>query len=214
VKLYSYFVSSASYRARIALNLKGIEYEYVSIDANKGEHLAAEYLAVNPQGLLPALVDGDNTLTQSLAIIEYLEETRPDPPLLPADPVERARVRALALVPACEMHPVNNRRVRNYIAEDLGHGRDGMISWVGRWNARGFETLEAMLSGNPHTGVFCHGDRPTLADVYLVPQVDVARRFETDVSPYPTVLRIAEACLELPEFQAAKPENQPDAPPS
>lgn len=212
MKLYSYFASSASYRARIALNLKGIEYEYVSIDANKEEHLAPEYLAVNQQGLIPSLVDGDLVLTQSLAIIEYLEETRPDPPLLPADPAERARVRALALIPACEMHPVNNRRIRNYIAEDLGHGRDGMISWMGVWNAKGFETLEAMLSDSPHTGRFCHGDRPTMADVYLVPQVDVARRFETDVSPYPTVLRIEEACLALPEFEAARPENQPDAP--
>ena len=212
MKLFSYFVSSASYRARIALNLKGIAYEYVAIDANSAEHLAPEFLAVNPQGLIPALVDGDHVLTQSLAIIEYLEETHPEPPFLPADPVERARVRALALVPNCEMHPVNNRRIREYIVNDLDLGRDTMIKWMGNWNAKGFATLEATLSDSPHTGVFCHGDRPTLADIYLIPQLDIARRFESDVSSYPTVLRIEEACLALPEFDAARPENQPDAP--
>lgn len=214
MKLYNAFISSASYRARIALNLKGIEYEYVSVDPRKEEHVAPDYLAINPQGLVPTLVDGDHTLTQSLAIIEYLEEIHPEPPLLPFDPVERARVRALALIPDCEMHPVNNRRIREYIVNDLDLGRDTMIAWIGHWNARGFGTLEALLGDSPHTGVFCHGDRPTLADVYLVPQLDAARRFETDVSPYPTVLRIEEACLELPEFQAAMPQNQPDAPES
>ena len=212
MKLYNWFASSASYRVRIALNLKGIEYDYFSIDANNEEHLAPEYLAINPQGLIPTLMDGDHLLTQSLAIIEYLEETRPDPPFLPTDSIGRARVRALALIPDCEMHPVNNRRIREYIVNDLGLGRDTMISWMGHWNAKGFATLEALLGDSPHTGTFCHGDRPTVADIYLVPQLDVARRFETDVSPYPTVLRIEEACLELPEFQAAMPENQPDAP--
>ena len=211
MKLYNWCVSSASFRARIALSLKGIDYEYVSVDPSQNEHLAPQYLAINPQGLVPTLVDGNHVLTQTLAIIEYLEETRPEPPLLPVDPVERARVRALALVPDCEMHPVNNRRIREYIVNDLALGHDTMISWIGHWNAKGFATLEALLSQSPHTGVFCHGDRPTMADVYLVPQLDAARRFETDVSPYPTVLRIEAACLALPEFQAAMPQNQPDA---
>lgn len=212
MKLYNWFVSSASYRARIALNLKGIAYEYVSIDAGKEEHLGPDYLAINPQGLIPTLADGDHLLTQSLAIIEYLEEIKPDPPLLPTAAVERARVRALALIPDCEMHPIINRRIREYIVNDLDLGHDAMIDWIGHWHGKGFETLEAMLGGSPHTGVFCHGDRPTLADIFLVPQLEVARRFETDLSPYPTVLRVDEACRALPAFQAAMPENQPDAP--
>ena len=176
------------------------------------EHLSSEYGEINPQGLVPVLVDGEHTLSQTLAIMEYLEEVYPEPPLLPDDPVERARVRALALVPDCEMHPINNRRIREYLVNDLELGHETMIEWIGHWNARGFAILEALLSESPHTGVFCHGDRPTVADVFLVPQLDAARRFETDLSPYPTVLRIEEACLALPEFQVASPGNQPDAP--
>tara|TARA_Y100001934_G_scaffold137202_1_gene165531 strand:- start:4322 stop:4966 length:645 start_codon:yes stop_codon:yes gene_type:complete len=212
VKLYSFYISSAAYRARIALNLKGLAYEYIAIDMFAEEHLSSEYGEINPQGLVPVLVDGEHTLSQTLAIMEYLEEVYPEPPLLPDDPVERARVRALALVPDCEMHPINNRRIREYLVNDLELGQETMIEWIGHWNARGFATLEALLSESPHTGVFCHGDRLTVADVFLVPQLDAARRFETDLSPYPTALRIEEACLALPEFQAASPGNQPDAP--
>tara|TARA_B100000686_G_C16376082_1_gene755017 strand:- start:7 stop:651 length:645 start_codon:yes stop_codon:yes gene_type:complete len=212
MKLYSFYISSAAYRARIALNLKGIAYEYIPINMFAEEHLTPEYYEIHPQGLVPVLVDGGRTINQTLAIMEYLEEVYPEPSLLPADPAERARVRALALIPDCEMHPINNRRVRDYITKDLGISHESMIEWIGHWNAIGFAALEAFLSEGQHTGVFCHGDRPTLADVFLVPQLDAARRFETDLTPYPTVLRIEESCLELPEFQAAMPINQPDAP--
>ena len=214
VKLYNTYISSASYRVRIALNLKGLEYEFVSVNPFKGDNLKPEYLAVNPQGVVPTLVDGRHTLTQSLAIIEYLEETRPDPPLLPADPLERARVRALALVPACEMHPINTPRVRKHLANDLGLDQETSVAWGGHWNGLGFGTLESLLNDSPHTGTFCHGDSPTLADLCLVPQLFVARIVQTDVSSYPTLLRIEEACLALPEFRAAMPENQSDSPSS
>ncbi len=212
MKLYNTYISSASYRVRIALNLKGLEYEFVSVNPFKGDNLRPEYLAVNPQGVIPSLVDGPRTLTQSLAIVEYLEETRPDPPLLPADAPGRARVRALALVPACEMHPVNTPRVRKHLADGLGLGPDAPAAWGAHWNGLGFGALEALLRDSPDTGAFCHGDGPTLADLCLVPQLFVARVVGTDVSPYPTLLRIEEACLALPEFRAAAPENQPDAP--
>ncbi|MBH62136.1 MAG: maleylacetoacetate isomerase [Alphaproteobacteria bacterium] len=212
MQLYNTFISSASYRVRIALNLKGVAYEYVSVNPLKGDNLKPEYLSVNPQGLIPTLVDGQNTLTQSLAIMEYLEETHPEPPLLPADPVGRARVRALSLVPACEMHPVYTPRVRQYLANELGLDQETSIAFGGHWIGLGFGTLESQLKDSPHTGMFCHGDRPTLADVCLVPQLFIARVVQADVSPYPTLLRIEEACLALPEFKAAHPDNQPDAP--
>ena len=214
MKLYNTYISSASYRVRIALALKGLKYEFISVNPFKGDNLKPEYLAVNPQGVVPTLIDGRHTLTQSLAIVEYLEETHPDPPLLPADPVERARTRALALAPACDMHPINTPRVRRYLADDLGLDGETTAAWGGHWNGLGFGALEALLADSPHTGRFCHGDAPTLADVCLVPQLFVARVVKTDVSPYPTLLRIEEACLALPEFRAAMPENQPDAPDS
>lgn len=214
MKLYNTYISSASYRVRIALALKGLEYEFISVNPFKGDNLKPEYLAVNPQGVVPTLIDGRHTLTQSLAIVEYLEETHPDPPLLPADPVERARARALALAPACDMHPINTPRVRRYLADDLGLDGETAAAWGGHWNGLGFGALEALLADSPHTGRFCHGDAPTLADVCLVPQLFVARVVKTDVSPYPTLLRIEKACLALPEFRAAMPENQPDAPES
>ncbi len=212
MKLYNTYISSASYRVRIALALKGLEYEFISVNPFKGDNLRPEYLAVNPQGVVPTLIDGRHTLTQSLAIIEYLEETRPDPPLLPADPGERARARALALTPACDMHPINTPRVRRYLADDLGLDGEAAAAWGSHWNGLGFGALEALLADGPRAGRFCHGDAPTLADVCLVPQLFVARAVKTDVSPYPTLLRIEEACLALPEFRAAMPENQPDAP--
>lgn len=212
MKLYSFYISSAAYRVRIALNLKGIAYEYIPIDMFAEEHLTPEYHAIHPQGLVPVLVDGGRTLNQTLAIVEYLEEVYPEPSLLPTDPAGRARVRALALIPDCEMHPINNRRIREYITKDLALSRESMIGWIGHWTAMGFAALEVFLSDGYHTGAFCHGNRPTMADVFLVPQLDAARRFEADLTPYPTVLRIEKACLELPEFQAAAPTNQPDAP--
>lgn len=211
-RLFSFHASSASYRARIALNLKNIEYEYVAIDATSEENRSKAYLDLNPQGLIPTLEINGQVLVQSMAIIEYLDETQPTPALLPSDPFERARIRALAQITGCEMHPINNKRVREFITNDLGLSHETLITWMGHWNALGFESLEAMLVDSPYTGKFCHGDYPTMADVYLVPQLDLARRFKIDVSKYSTILRIEEGCLNLTEFSTAKPENQPDAP--
>jgi maleylpyruvate isomerase len=212
MKLYDYFRSSAAYRVRIALNLKGLELESRrSVHLRKGEQRAADYRSVNPQGLVPALVDGDNVLTQSLAIIEYLDETRPEPPLLPADPAGRARVRAIAQAIACDIHPLNNLRVLKYLVGPLGVTDAQKDEWYRHWVRAGFEALEGMLTPAAGTGQFCHGDRPTLADVVLVPQVYNAERFDIDAAAYPTIHRIAEACRAMPAFAAAAPELQPDA---
>lgn len=212
MQLYGYFRSSATYRARIALNLKGIEYRLMVCHLRKGEQRDPAYLALNPQGLVPALATDDGAvLTQSLAIIEYLDETHPQPPLLPDDPIGRARVRSLAQLIACEMHPLNNLRVLKYLKAPLGHDQSTIDAWYRYWVAAGFDALEQRLAGEAATGAFCHGDRPTLADVCLVPQVTNARRFDCDLEPYPTIRRIDAACLELAPFQAAAPERQPDA---
>ena len=211
MKLYGYFRSSAAYRVRIALNLKGVDAEQASVHLRKGEQKQPPFAAINPQKFVPVLVDGEVSLTQSLAIIEYLEETHPQPPLLPADPAGRARVRALALAVACDIHPLNNLRVLNYLKAPLGHDEETRNAWYRHWVAEGFAALEAMLAGDPATGRFCHADTPTLADVCLVPQVANAERFDCDLAPYPTVRRIAEAARALPAFAAAAPEKQPDA---
>lgn len=210
MKLYTYFRSSAAYRVRIALNLKGIAYEPKFVHLRRGEQRSPDFLALNPQGLVPVLVDGNHVLTQSLAIIEYLEELYPKPPLLPQSAQARARVRALAYAVACEMHPLNNLRVLNYLETALGHIETKRLAWYRHWIAEGFTALEQMLA-NPSTGAFCHGETPTLADVCLVPQVYNAVRFGCDLSSFPTVRRINQACLALPAFRAAAPENQPDA---
>ncbi len=212
MKLYGYFRSSAAYRVRIALNLKGLTYEQVPVNLIQGEERTRAYLERNPQGLVPALeLDDGRVLAQSLAICEYLEETHPDPPLLPADAAARARVRALALVVACEMHPLNNLRVLRYLSTELDLDEEARNRWYCHWIAEGFAGLEALLAGVPAAGAFCHGDSPTLADVCLVPQVYNARRFGCDLAPYPTVRRISAACEALPAFQAAEPARQPDA---
>jgi maleylpyruvate isomerase len=212
MKLYGYFRSSAAYRVRIALNLKGIDYQLAIRHLRKGEQRDPAFLAINPQGLVPALeTDEGAVLIQSLAIIEYLDETCPEPPLLPVDPAGRARVRALAQLIACEIHPLNNLRVLKYLKDPLGHDQPTIDTWYRHWVATGFEALEQGLSGASETGEFCHRDRPTLADVCLVPQVANARRFDCDLTPYPTIRRIDAACLELAPFQAAAPERQPDA---
>lgn len=212
MKLYSYFRSSAAYRVRIALNLKGIAYEQVPVNLLKGEEKGDDYRKVNPQGLVPALVTADGrVLTQSLAICEYLEEVYPYPPLLPADAAGRARVRALANLLACEIHPLNNLRVLQYLTGTLGVDEEQKLAWYRHWVVEGFNALEALLADSSNTGRFCHGDQPTLADVCLVPQVFNARRFKCELSPYPTIQRIGEACEALPAFQAAAPEQQPDA---
>ena len=213
MKLYDYFRSSAAYRVRIALNLKGVvPDERTFVHLRMGSQRAQDYLALNPQGLVPALaLDDGEVLTQSLAIIEYLDETRPEPPLLPVAPPARARVRGIALAIACEIHPLNNLRVLNYLIGTLGVAREQKDGWYKYWVDVGFEALEKKLSQERETGVFCHGNAPTLADVCLVPQIANARRFNIDLSPYPTLTRIEAACLALPAFAGAAPERQPDA---
>jgi maleylacetoacetate isomerase len=213
VRLYDYFRSSAAYRVRIALNLKGIspdERTYVHL--RMGNQRAQDFLALNPQGLVPALaLDDGAVLTQSLAIIEYLDETHAEPPLLPRDPAARARVRAIALSIACEIHPLDNLRVLNYLMGTLGATREQKDGWYRYWIDVGFEALEKRLAREPATGRFCHGERPTIADIFLVPQMANARRFEIDLSPYPTLLRIESACNAVPAFADAAPAAQPDA---
>jgi maleylacetoacetate isomerase len=211
--LYSYWRSSASYRVRIALNLKQIEYDTrpVHLVRDGGEQRSPEYLAVNPQGLVPAFVEGGLTITQSLAIVAYLDETRPEPPLLPADPADRARVRSLALAIACDVHPLNNSGVLRFLAEEFGVDDAGRQCWYRNWIRRGFVAMEERLAGDRATGRFCHGDAPGLADVFLVPQVYNAERFGCDLTPYPIIRRINASCLELEPFRAAAPEAQPDA---
>ncbi|MCF7766190.1 MAG: maleylacetoacetate isomerase [Achromobacter pulmonis] len=213
MQLYSYFRSSAAYRVRIALNLKGLPYEYLAVHLLKegGQQLSADYRKVNPTALVPTLVDGDTVIGQSLAIIEYLEETHPQAPLLPADAAGRARVRDLALGIACDTHPLNNLRVLKYLKHTLGVDEAAKTAWYQHWVRQGLEALEAQLAGSAATGKFCHGDTPTMADLCLVPQVANARRFDCDLGAMPTVVRIDTACRELPAFDAAAPGKQPDA---
>ena len=213
MELYTYFRSSAAYRVRIALNLKGLkaDYRYVHLVKDGGQQHKPEYLALNPQGLVPALVDHGQVLTQSLAIIEYLEETHPQPPLLPKDAMGRARVRALAQVVACDIHPLNNSRLLKYLERELHADETARNTWYRYWVVEGFMALEKLLAGNSRTGKFCHGDQPTLADICLVPQVFNARRFEIDLAPFPTIHRINDYCLTLQAFADASPEKQADA---
>jgi maleylacetoacetate isomerase len=210
MKLYSFFRSSASYRVRIALGLKGLTYEYQTVNL-RGDQNAPGYRSINPQGLVPALDDNGQILVQSLAIIEYLDERHPDPPLLPATPAERARVRGLALIIACDIHPLNNLKVLNYISGPMGQSEEVKLAWYRHWIAEGLSSLEAMVASHPATGRFCHGDRPGLADVCLVPQLYNARRYECDLTPYPTLRRIDAECAALSAFETARPEKQPDA---
>lgn len=212
MKLYGYYRSSAAFRVRIALNLKGLAPEHAFIHLRRGEQREAAFAALNPQKFVPVLETDDGArLTQSLAIIEYLDEVHPHPALLPADPVDRARVRALALAVACDIHPLNNTRVVRHLGTVLGLDEAATNAWYRHWITEGFAALEAMLAGNPRTGRFCHGDQPTLADVMLVPQVYNAERFACDLAPYPTVVRLATAARALPAFADAAPERQPDA---
>lgn len=211
MELYTYYRSSAAFRVRIALNLKGLAYTPRTVHLRKGEHRAPGYLGVNPQGLLPTLVVDGRRLTQSLAILEYLEERYPQPALLPTDPLGRARVRALAELVACEMHPLNNLRTLEYLRAHCGQDEAGIATWYRHWIADGFEKLEATLRQDGGTGTYCHGERPTIADCCLVPQIFNARRFDSDLSPYPTTMRIFEACMKLDAFQRAQPSAQPDA---
>ncbi len=210
MKLFGFFRSSAAFRVRIALNLKGLAYEDAFVHLRRGDQRGADYLGVNPQGLVPALeIDGE-TLIQSPAIIEYLDEIHPEPPLLPADPAGRARVRALAAIVACDIHPINNLRVLRYLNRPLGHDQTAIETWYNHWIATGFAALESLIAGDPRSGRFCHGDRPGLADIALVPQVVNSERYKLDLSPYPTVARIHAECMRLDAFSAAHPSNQPD----
>lgn len=213
MKLYSYFRSSASYRVRIALNLKGLPYETVPVHLLKqgGEQFTPDYRALHPDALVPTLLDQDVALTQSLAIIEYLEETHPQPPLLPADPLSRAWVRSLALTIACDIHPLNNLRVLRYLQQDMGISDDHKNRWYRHWCEQGLAAVDTMLSRSDRTGMYCVGDTPTLADCTLVPQIANAQRLQCDLSGMPTLMRIHDACLALEAFMHASPANQPDA---
>jgi maleylpyruvate isomerase len=213
LKLYSYFRSSAAYRVRIALNLKGLAYEYVPIHLVRdgGQQLKPEYRAVNPDGIVPTLVDGDDVLTQSLAIIEYLEETHPEPPLLPRAPADRAFVRSIALAVACEIHPLDNLRVLKYLKHKVKAPDEVKDAWYAHWVESGFEALEKRLAADKRVGALCFGDTPTVADLCLVPQVFNARRFKIDLGRFPTIERIADHADTLDAFQRAAPAQQPDA---
>jgi maleylacetoacetate isomerase len=210
MKLYGYFRSSAAFRVRIALNLKKLDYDSVFIHLRRGDQSASEFLGVNPQGLVPALETGGHTLTQSLPIIEYLDETHPEPPLLPRDAAGRARVRALAAIVACDIHPINNLRVLRYLHKPLGHDQSAIQTWYNHWIDSGFRALESLLAGDSRTALFSHGDRPGLADIALVPQVVNAERYRLDMAPYPTIARIFDNCMQLEAFAAAHPARQPD----
>lgn len=210
MKLYTYFRSSAAFRVRIALNLKGLACEPAFVHLAKGEHLQPAFAKVNPQGLLPALEVDGALLAQSIAIMEYLQEVHPQPPLLPQDPLARARVRSLSLIVACEIHPLNNPRVLKYVKNTLGHSQDEIDVWYRHWIADGLAKLEAELA-RPGTGRHCHGDAPTMADCCLVPQIFNAQRFKSDLKPYPKVMRVFEACMQLDAFERAQPSKQPDA---
>ena len=210
MKLYDYFRSSAAYRVRIALNLKGVAPERAPVHLRRGAQRADDYLAMNPQGLVPSLVtDAGDVLTQSLAIIEWLEETHPQPALLPSDAAGRARVRSLALAIACDIHPLNNLRVLQHL-QKLGIDQAGRDAWYAHWIDAGFSAIEPQLAARG-TGRFCFGDSPTIADVFLVPQVANAGRVNLPMDPYPRIRAINAACLALPAFDSAQPSRQPDA---
>ncbi len=215
MSLYGYWRSSAAYRVRIALNLKVLEHAHVPVHLVRdgGQQHAEAYRKLNPQELVPVLTDGDRVLHQSLAIIEYLDETHPGTaPLLPSTARGRAHVRALAQLVACDIHPLNNLRVMKYLEREFDADELARDRWMRHWMQQGFTAFEEMLTSSSSTGTFCYGDAPTLADLCLVPQVYNARRFELDMDAFPTIQRIDRACLTLPAFDAARPENQPDAP--
>jgi len=212
LKLHNYFRSSTSVRVRIALNLKGLDYDYVPYALLPDEHKSESYLALNPQGLVPALeIEDKAVLTQSMAIIEYLDEAHPDPALMPPDALGRARVRSLAQIVGCDIHPVNNLRILRYIADEFGASAAGKKKWFTNWAKEGFNALEARLTAESETGDFCHDDTPGLADICLYAQVLNNQRFDIAVNSYPTIARIFTNCDAIAAFQDARPENQVDA---
>ena len=210
MKLYTFFRGSSPFRLRIALNLKGLAYEPAFVHLAKGEHRKSEFGKVNPQQLLPALeLDDGQVLNQSLAIIEYLDEKYPQKPLLPREPLARARVRSLSYLVACEIHPLNNLRVLQHLRGALGQNEEQVAAWYRHWIADGLAKFEAQVKGT--AGKFCHGDAPSMADCCLVPQIFNARRYQNDLAPYPVAMRIFEACMKLEAFDRAQPSKQPDA---
>lgn len=211
--LYTYFRSSAAYRVRIALNLKGLtpDYRFIHLLKDGGQQHREAYKAINPQGVVPTLIDNGHTIGQSLAIIEYLEETHPEPPLLPKETLARARVRQIAYAVACDIHPINNLRVLQHLKRELGATDDQRTDWQRHWIASGFAAIETLLAQSSETGTYCQGNTPSLADICLIPQMANARRVDLDFTPYPTLVRIEHAALAHPAFAAAQPMEQPDA---
>ncbi len=211
MKLYNFFRSGTSHRLRIALNLKGIATEYVAVDLRVDEQLNAPFKAVNPQGMVPALDTGEQVMIQSPAIIEWLEEKYPTPALLPADADGRARVRALAAIVGCDIHPINNRRILQTLRKQFGANEDAINAWCATWISAGFDAYEALLAADKQRGRFSYGDAPSMADVYLIPQVESALRFKVDMARWPLISAVDKACGELEAFQKAAPLAQPDA---
>lgn len=211
--LYTYFRSSAAYRVRIALNLKGLDadHRFIHLLKDGGQQHGEAYRAINPQQLIPALIDNGHAIAQSLAIVEYLEETHPEPPLLPKGAFARARVRQIAYAVACDIHPVNNLRVLQQLRRNFAATEDQRAEWQKHWIALGFTAIESLLANAPETGVYCHGDAPSLADICLIPQMANARRVNLDLAPYPTLTRIEQSALANPAFAAAQPKEQRDA---
>jgi maleylacetoacetate isomerase len=211
MQLYSYFRSSASFRVRIALALKGLDYEYIPVHIAKNEQFKPPYSDISASKLVPMLKDGDHLLSQSLAIIEYLDETHPTPPLLPGDALARSRIRALSYDVACEIHPLNNLRVLRYLVHEMKLDDDAKNRWYRHWAETGLETVERQIAGNPATGRFCHGDTPTLADITLVPQIFNAQRLDCRLEHVPTVMRVFAECMRLDAFTKTQPSACPDA---
>ncbi|WP_300711077.1 maleylacetoacetate isomerase [Limnohabitans sp.] len=211
MKLYNFWRSGTSHRTRIALNLKGLSVEYVAVHLGKEEHLKDEFKMVNPQQLVPALDTGSEVLLQSPAIIEWLEERFPTPALLPHDPQRRAQVRALAAIVGCDIHPVNNRRILEYLRKLFGANDEAINQWCGTWIGAGFDAYEALLNADSLRERFSHGDTPTVADCYLIPQIESARRFNVDLTKWPLIMNVEKACMELDAFRMAAPAAQPDA---
>jgi maleylpyruvate isomerase len=211
MKLYNFFRSGTSHRLRIALNLKGIATDYVAVDLRVEEHLKDAFKSVNPQQLVPALDTGEQVLIQSPAIIEWLEEKYPTPALLPQGADARAHVRALAAIVGCDIHPINNRRILETLRKQFGANEDAINAWCATWISAGFDAYEALLAADNQRGAFSFGDTPTIADVYLIPQIESSRRFKVDLSRWPLIMAVEKACMALEAFQKAAPSQQPDA---
>jgi maleylpyruvate isomerase len=211
MKLYNFWRSGTSHRTRIALNLKGVSYEYAAVHLGQNAHHGDDFKAINPQQFVPVLDTGSEVLIQSPAIIEWLEEKYPNPPLLPRDPQRRAHVRALAAIVGCDIHPLNNKRMLDYLRKTFGADTSGINAWAGTWIGAGFDAYETLLAADTKRGRFSHGDAPTIADVYLIPQIESSRRFSVDLSRWPLIAGVEKACLELEAFQKAAPPQQPDA---